>query len=162
MIISFSNPGTFRIDINEAIAGGISDARNARIFNMFSLINVGERSGIGLCDVYSTWKTNGYKRPIIEEKINPDRVTLTLYMESDTNVVSDVANVAKDYMLSLSSNAIYSYIASHSSASTKEIAKAVGLSVRSVQRNIKELENKQVIKKAGNRNNVEWVILKKA
>ena len=160
--ISFSNPGTFRIDINEAIAGGISDARNARIFNMFSLINVGERSGIGLCDVYSTWKTNGYRRPIIEEKVDPDRVILTLYIEDGANVVSDGANVAKDYMLGLSNDSIYSYIVSHTSASTKEIAKAVGLSVRSVQRNIKELENKNIIKRAGTRNNVEWVILKKA
>lgn len=41
------NPGTFRIGINEAIAGGISDARNGRIFNMFSLIKVGERSDYG-------------------------------------------------------------------------------------------------------------------
>ena len=160
--ISFSNPGTFRVDINEAIAGGISDARNARIFNMFSLINVGERSGIGLCDVYSTWKTNGYRRPIIEEKVDPDRVILTLYIEDGANVVSDGANVAKDYMLGLSNDSIYSYIVSHTSASTKEIAKAVGLSVRSVQRNIKELENKNIIKRAGTRNNVEWVILKKA
>ena len=129
---------------------------------MFSLINVGERSGIGLCDVYSTWKTNGYRRPIIEEKVDPDRVILTLYIEDGANVVSDGANVAKDYMLGLSNDSIYSYIVSHTSASTKEIAKAVGLSVRSVQRNIKELENKNIIKRAGTRNNVEWVILKKA
>ena len=53
--IAISNPGTFRISIDEAIAGGISDARNSRIFNMFSLIKVGEQSGQGLCDVYSNW-----------------------------------------------------------------------------------------------------------
>ena len=53
--ITIANPGTFRIGIDEAIAGGISDARNGRIFNMFSLIKVGERSGQGLCDVYSVW-----------------------------------------------------------------------------------------------------------
>lgn len=34
--VTISNPGTFRVDINEAIAGGISDARNSKIFNMFS------------------------------------------------------------------------------------------------------------------------------
>ncbi len=38
--IVIANPGTFRIGIDEAIAGGISDARNGRIFNMFALINV--------------------------------------------------------------------------------------------------------------------------
>ena len=160
--ITFSNPGTFRVDINEAIAGGVSDARNARIFNMFSLINVGERSQIGLCDVYNTWKENGYKKPIIKETVNPDRVTLTLETHSVddvANVVNDVANVAKDY---LSDDTIYSYITSHTNASTKEIADAVGLSTRSVQRYIKELENKNIIKKAGTRNNIKWIVLKKA
>lgn len=58
--ITISNPGTFRISIDEAIAGGISDARNSRIFNMFSLINVGERSGSGLCDLFYTWQMNGF------------------------------------------------------------------------------------------------------
>ena len=59
--ITISNPGTFRISIDEAIAGGISDARNGRIFNMFSLIKVGERSGQGLCDVFSNWESTVYK-----------------------------------------------------------------------------------------------------
>ena len=79
--VTISNPGTFRIDINEAIAGGISDARNSKIFNMFSLVNVGERSGIGLCDVYSAWKSYGYKQPEFKESVDPDRITLTLQIE---------------------------------------------------------------------------------
>lgn len=45
--VTISNPGTFHISIDEAIVGGISDARNGRIFNLFSLTNVGERSGTG-------------------------------------------------------------------------------------------------------------------
>ena len=39
--LKFSNPGTFRISVDDAISGGISDARNSAIFNMFSLIKVG-------------------------------------------------------------------------------------------------------------------------
>ena len=41
--IRIANPGIFRISVDEAIAGGVSDARNPRIFNLFSLIQVGER-----------------------------------------------------------------------------------------------------------------------
>ncbi len=48
---------------------------------MFSLINVGERSGIGLSDVFSTWKEYGYKDPELVESIDPDRVTITLEIE---------------------------------------------------------------------------------
>ena len=83
--VTISNPGTFRVDINEAISGGVSDVRNAKIFNMFSLINIGERSGTGLCDVFETWKHNGYKQPQITEMIEPDRVTIILDIEVDAD-----------------------------------------------------------------------------
>ena len=83
--ITISNPGTFRISIDDAIAGGISDARNTRIFNMFSLINVGERSGCRLCDIYSTWEENGFIRPRIDELSESSRVVLTLEVESMSN-----------------------------------------------------------------------------
>ncbi len=88
--ITFANPGTFRIDVNEAIAGGISDARNTRIFNMFSLINIGERSGTGLCDVFNVWKEYGYREPEIIESVSPDRVIISVNLESSFNVLSEV------------------------------------------------------------------------
>ena len=97
--ITFANPGTFRIDVNEAIAGGISDTRNTRIFNMFSLINIGERSGTGLCDIFNVWKEYGYPEPEIIESISPDRVTISVNLESSfiassENVANSGENVA--------------------------------------------------------------------
>lgn len=78
-------PSTENVANDDAISGGISDARNSAIFNMFSLINVGERSGMGLCDIYSRWKEYGYEKPVIKETINPDRTTLTLNIEYERN-----------------------------------------------------------------------------
>lgn len=95
--ITIANPGTFRIGIDEAIAGGISDARNGRIFNMFSLIKVGERSGQGLCDVYSVWDENGFKKPELIETVDPDRITLTLAIEIDSNRESN--DVMREMMI---------------------------------------------------------------
>lgn len=159
--VTISNPGTFRIDIDEAIAGGISDARNSKIFNMFSLINVGERSGIGLCDVYSAWKSCGYKQPEFKESVDSDRITLTLNIEVEaneksnvanvvndvTNGVADVVNVAIDYELTYLDKAIYRLITVNTNASTKEIAEAVKVTVHSVQRSANKLEKLQIIKK---------------
>ena len=47
-----------------------------RIFNMFALINVGERSGTGICDVYHIWAENGFKEPSYVETVDPDRIVL--------------------------------------------------------------------------------------
>ena len=37
-----------------AVAGWTSDARNAKMFNIFSLVKIGERSGMGLSQLYGS------------------------------------------------------------------------------------------------------------
>ena len=39
------NPGDFRMDLGQALKGGISDPRNANLLKMFSFIDIGERAG---------------------------------------------------------------------------------------------------------------------
>ena len=51
---------------------------------MFSLIDVGERAGTGVPDVFATWANAGLPEPRIEEKFGEaDRTILTLMLESD-------------------------------------------------------------------------------
>lgn len=45
---------------------------------MFSIFNVSERSGTGLCDLFHTWQINGFPKPDIIETVNPERVILEL------------------------------------------------------------------------------------
>ena len=80
--ITFRNPGCMRLSRELAIAGGNSDARNARIFNIFALIDVGERSGMGLSNFYSVWEEFGYERPTIEELHEPDQTVLTVKLDA--------------------------------------------------------------------------------
>lgn len=78
----FSNPGTLRISIGEALNGGISDPRNENIFKMFSLIGVGERAGSGIEKIQKAWKDENWISPQLDEKFDPDRIELTLKMET--------------------------------------------------------------------------------
>ncbi len=71
-----------------AIGGGRSDARNSRIFNIFALINIGERSGTGLSDIYSIWKEYGYEEPTITETYQPDQTTVTVQVELEEDAVT--------------------------------------------------------------------------
>ena len=45
---------------------------------MFNLINIGERSGSGVPNIFNTWNDQGWKESVIEERFDPDRTTLTL------------------------------------------------------------------------------------
>jgi predicted HTH transcriptional regulator len=79
--LMFRNPGCLRMAKEAAIGGGRSDARNSRIFNIFALINIGERSGTGLSDIFSIWKEYGYEQPTIRETYQPDQTTVTVQVE---------------------------------------------------------------------------------
>ena len=78
---------------------------------------------------------------------------------SVANTANDVANVAKSHELNELEKSIFEFVISNAHASTKDIAKAVGATEWTVQRSIKELERKEIIRKAGTRNNIEWIIL---
>ena len=71
--------------------GGTSDARNSHVFNIFALVDIGERSGMGLADLYGHWKKHGLPEPVISEEYDPDRVKITVY----TDPVQGTANRPK-------------------------------------------------------------------
>ncbi len=91
--IIISNPGTFRIDLNEAKSGGVSDPRNSTLMKMFNLIDIGERAGSGIPNIFSTWEKQGWPAPIFSESFEPDRITLTLkfgeYYQKNAMSVND-------------------------------------------------------------------------
>ena len=84
---SFANTdgGVILLGVNKAVAveGGTSDARNSHIFNIFTLVDIGERSGTGLADLYGHWKKRNLPAPVITEEYDPDRVKITVYTDSD-------------------------------------------------------------------------------
>ena len=64
--------------------GGISDPRNKVLLKIFNLVDVGERAGSGVSDIFNTWADEGWVEPMIEEQFNPDRTFLTLeFKKSD-------------------------------------------------------------------------------
>ena len=81
--LEVSNPGTLRMSKSVAIAGGTSDARNGKIFNIFSLVRIGERSGMGLSSLYGVWEKEKFAAPSIVESYEPDRTKVMVEFEAD-------------------------------------------------------------------------------
>ena len=76
--IIFENPGSVRAGKKQMLKGGISDPRNKALMKMFNLIDIGERAGSGVPNIYSVWEAEGWNQPIVEEQYGPDRTILTL------------------------------------------------------------------------------------
>lgn len=64
--------------------GGISDPRNKSLMKMFNMINIGERAGSGVPNIFDAWKKEGSKSPELLEQYNPNCTILTLYLEKAT------------------------------------------------------------------------------
>ena len=62
--IIMENPGSFRIDLGEALSGGVSSPRNAVILKMLNLLNIGERSGSGIPLIFKAWRNESFKDPV--------------------------------------------------------------------------------------------------
>ena len=76
------------------LKGGISDPRNKTLMKMFNLINIGERAGSGVPDIYSVWEAQGWEDPTVIEQYGPDRTILTLPLVKKVAVKSGGKKVA--------------------------------------------------------------------
>lgn len=76
-----ANPGGFRIEVNAAKSGGVSDPRNGTMLKMFNLIDIGERSGSGIPRIFGAWHEQGWAMPAITEQLEPERTLLELTFE---------------------------------------------------------------------------------
>ena len=131
--ISLSNPGGFRIEIDVAKSGGVSDPRNSAMLKMFNLINIGERAGSGIPNIMSIWAEQKWSEPTITQTFEPERTTLTLSIkDKKSRRVGDKKSAIKigDKKSAITESArriIIEYLTDNVSASCSEIATVLNL-----------------------------------
>jgi predicted HTH transcriptional regulator len=76
--IVLSNPGGFRVGIDEACVGGISDPRNKGLMKILSQIGLAERAGSGIPNMIADWEGAGFERPRLVEEVDPERSVVVL------------------------------------------------------------------------------------
>ncbi len=122
------------------------------------MIDIGERSG--LCDLFHIWEANGYKEPIIRESLNPDRITLTLQIEIDSNERnSDRYERKNDKNLSKNETLVLNALHSDNCLSAAQVSLKTGLSISTVNHIYKNLKTKEYIARNGSTRG-RWEILK--
>jgi predicted HTH transcriptional regulator len=131
--ITFSNPGGFRIEIDAAKSGGVSDPRNGAMLKMFNLINIGERAGSGIPNIMSIWGQKNWIEPMIVQSLEPERTTLTLSLkEAKGKNVGDKKSAIKigdkkSAITEAAKQIIIEYLTECVSASCSEIASVLNL-----------------------------------
>lgn len=157
--IEVSNPGSFLVDRQVAIAGGFSEARNPTLMRLFSLIGVSDRAGSGIQKIWSTWEDCFNVEPSYVETHAPASVVLHLpILMSDKNTIpvsrADSANTAGvenekvqiiDTPASLSKEKrdILALFADRDQIiSSQDVVKKLNISERMAQKHLKQLYEK--------------------
>ena len=156
-VIALSNPGGFRIDVETAKSGGVSDPRNSTLIKMFNLIDIGERSGSGIPNIFSVWKKQGWPAPVITESFEPDRITLSLLISesSDNKVAIKSSDKSSKTKSSIQKQAITGYLTEHTVAKTSEIAELLGVKDARARRLLAEMIDEGILASEGeNRNRI--------
>ena len=156
-VITLSNPGGFRIDVEAAKSGGVSDPRNSTLIKMFNLIDVGERAGSGIPNIFSVWKKQGWSAPVINESFEPDRITLSLMIGKSGDKKAAIKSGDKKAAAKTVAHkqAIISYLTENVSAKSTEIAELLGLKPTRAKEILAEMVDEEIIvAEGGNKNRV--------
>ena len=156
-LITLSNPGGFRIDIEAAKSGGVSDPRNSTLIKMFNLIDIGERAGSGIPNIFNVWKKQGWNAPVINETFEPNRITLSLAIGKCGDKKAAIKGGDKKAAIKTIAHkqAIVVYLTENISARSAEIAELLGLKPTRAKEILAEMVDEGIIvAEGGNRNRV--------
>ena len=156
--ITLSNPGGFRIDVETAKSGGVSDPRNSGLTRMFNLIDVGERTGSGIPHMINVWNKQGWPAPVITESFDPDRITLALALGTHENRASEAAVAMGKTTRSKSQiqkQAVLAYLTERVEARTADVAELLGVKDTRARRLMAEMVAEgTVVMEGGKRNRI--------
>ena len=154
--ISFSNPGIFRVNKAVAVEGGTSDARNSHIFNIFALVDIGERSGMGLADLYGHWKKYNLPEPAITEEYDPDRVKITVY--TDEECPKSAPKTLRDFPSSV--RQVYKAMCDDISLTHRGLESKLGLAKTTIRKATATLIQNGLIRRVGSKKGGHWEVIR--
>ncbi|MBR3629823.1 MAG: putative DNA binding domain-containing protein [Oscillospiraceae bacterium] len=134
--ITFSNPGRFLIGIEAAKTGGISDPVNPGLVKMFSLIDIGSRTGSGIPGIFRVWNQRGWQAPVISESFHPERIKVTLEI-GNTADKQTISNVQKDMIID--------YLTDHVTGDAASLAGVLGVKPSRARRLLQQLTEEGIV-----------------
>lgn len=142
------------------------------MLKMFNLIDIGERAGSGIPNIYRVWETRGWEEPVLEEQFEPERTLLSLLIkeignknkaEKENNDKSAIRIGDKESAIKIGDKEsaikaenkmrIIEFLTGAVSAKASEIAEYVGLKPSRTRDYLKELISEDIVAaKGANRN----------
>ena len=144
--------------------------------NGVRVVEGGERSGMGLSNLYSTWEELGYDRPNLEESHEPDQTVLKVYLKTsrksaktrEKKTRGKSANTREkkfDFppeelvVLRLTAQRLISVMKRNPRVTTAELAAELGVTDKGIEWQIVKLRKDKMIRRVGGRKFGSWEVL---
>lgn len=137
--------------------GDESDPRNKGLMKMFNLINIGERAGSGVPDVFRTWEEQGWEEPVIEERYG-DAARTKLILSFSKKQAKWNKDLAKTKKSIENKRKILVFLAKRGTCKTSEIALMLSLSESRTRAILKELIAEGKITSSGETKNKRYFL----
>ena len=154
-LITMSNPGDFRVELDEARSGGMSDPRNGVMMKMFNLIDIGERAGSGIPSILYIWKQQGWNEPAVSQSFAPNRIMLSLPLikSADKKALIKSADKKVPIKTAAKKEMVIAYLTEHVTATGAELCELLDLKPTRVRVIMREMIADGVVTAlGGNRN----------
>jgi len=163
-LITMANPGTMRVGPDAAVSGGVSDPRNSAMAKMFDFIDIGERAGSGIPNIFRVWREQGWAEPAYTESMDPDRTVLSLPLSPEK--AGDKRHEAETGDESASENervrsSIIEYLTDNPQGNAAEIAEYIGSTPSRAGEYLKDLLGEGIIVGEGTESRIRAYRLKR-
>lgn len=159
-----TNPGLLKLPIEQIYAGGESKARNQRMQAMLRMIGYGENLGSGFPLILSAWNEKHWLKPELIEQPELMQVKLILHIEdkvekpfvSQDNLKNGIKDGTKE--ITERQRKIIESVIQNDTITTSVLTQKIGISQRTLMRELSSLQEKGILFREGGRKNGRWII----
>ena len=125
---------------------------------MLAFVDIGERAGSGIPNIYSVWKKQGWSVPVISESFDPERTTLILPIKKsgDKKVAIKSGDKKVATKTAVHKQAIIDYLTENVSAKSSELAELIGVKRSRIKDILSELIAEEIVIPEGSNKNREY------
>lgn len=158
-----TNPGLLKLSVEQIYAGGESKARNQRIQAMLRMIGYGENIGSGFPLILSAWNEKHWLKPELIEQPELMQVKLILHIEDKENEAFVPHNGIKDDTKEITKRQriIIENIIQDNTIITSVLTQKIGISQRTLMRELSVLQEKGILSREGGRKDGRWIVKRK-
>jgi len=163
--IVLENPGYIRVGKSQMRKGGESDPRNKALMKMFNMIDIGERAGSGVPELFTVWENEGWEEPTIEERFGEAcRTIITLPMKKKLSAQkhknadkkapiksADKKETIKKIQIQI--DAIMNYMQEKEVYTSKELGELLGVKESRIKTILRKMVDDDLIIAEGNNRN---------